>query len=73
MFAAAVSLLPTSWQPYAKTLIAIVLSPLCGMLLAMTIMLLSSWMASRASVRGAERSFRVLHLISAATLKPKGD
>ena len=26
MFAAAVSLLPTSWQPYAKTLIAIVTS-----------------------------------------------
>jgi PiT family inorganic phosphate transporter len=56
------------WAGLNKTLIAIVLSPLCGMILAMFIMLVTSWMASRASQRGADRSFRVLHLISAATL-----
>ena len=56
------------WAGLNKTLIAIVLSPLLGMVLAMLIMLLSSWLASRASIRGAERTFRGLHLVSAATL-----
>ena len=56
------------WAGLNKTLIAIVLSPLLGMALAMLIMLVSSWMASRASVRGAEKTFRGLHLLSAATL-----
>jgi PiT family inorganic phosphate transporter len=56
------------WAGLNKTLIAIVLSPLLGMVLAMLIMLVSSWMASRASVRGAEKTFRGLHLLSAATL-----
>ncbi|CAM3114445.1 putative low-affinity inorganic phosphate transporter [Sphingomonas antarctica] len=56
------------WVGLNKTLIAIVLSPLLGMILALAIMLLSSWMASRASIRGAERTFRGLHLVSAATL-----
>ncbi|HTI31160.1 MAG TPA: inorganic phosphate transporter [Sphingomonas sp.] len=56
------------WAGLNKTLIAIVLSPLLGMMLAMLIMLLSSWLAARASVGGAERTFRGLHLLSAATL-----
>jgi len=56
------------WAGLNKTLIAIVLSPLLGMILAMLIMLLSSWLAARASVGGAERTFRGLHLLSAATL-----
>ena len=56
------------WAGLNKTLVAIVLSPLLGMVLAMLIMLMSSWMASRASVRGAERTFRALHLVSAGTL-----
>ncbi|WP_447724035.1 anion permease [Sphingomonas koreensis] len=54
------------WSGLNKTLIAIVLSPLLGMLLAMLIMLLSSWAFSRASNRTAEKSFRFLHLISSA-------
>jgi PiT family inorganic phosphate transporter len=54
------------WTGLNKTLIAIVLSPLLGMLLSMLVMLVSSWMGVRASARGAERSFRVLHLISSA-------
>ena len=54
------------WTGLNKTLIAIVLSPLLGMILAMLIMLLTSWLAVRASARGAERSFRSLHLVSSA-------
>jgi PiT family inorganic phosphate transporter len=54
------------WTGLNKTLIAIVLSPLLGMILAMLIMLLTSWLAIRASARGAERSFRSLHLVSSA-------
>jgi PiT family inorganic phosphate transporter len=46
------------WGGLNKTLLAIVLSP--------TVMLVSSWLLSRASARQAERSFRVLHLISSA-------
>ncbi|HEU4820103.1 MAG TPA: anion permease [Qipengyuania sp.] len=54
------------WTGLNKTLIAIVLSPLLGMILAMLIMLASSWALRRASNRGAERSFRWLHLVSSA-------
>ncbi|HEY0313551.1 MAG TPA: anion permease [Allosphingosinicella sp.] len=54
------------WAGLNKTLIAIVLSPVLGMVLAMAIMLVTSWLAVRASARGAERSFRGLHLVSSA-------
>src|SRR4051795_4416881 len=52
------------WTGLNKTLIAIVLSPTLGMILSMLIMLVTSWLAVRSSVRGAERSFRLLHLVS---------
>ncbi len=52
------------WTGLNKTLLAIVLSPTLGMILAMAIMLLTSWLFRRASSNKAERSFRVLHLIS---------
>jgi PiT family inorganic phosphate transporter len=55
------------WTGLNKTLIAIVLSPTLGMLLSMAIMLVTSWMGVRASASGAERTFRALHLVSAAT------
>jgi len=55
------------WPGLNKTLIAIVLSPTLGMMLAMLIMLVTSWLGVRASARGAERTFRALHLLSAAT------
>uniref|UniRef100_UPI0035C9FD1E inorganic phosphate transporter n=1 Tax=uncultured Sphingomonas sp. TaxID=158754 RepID=UPI0035C9FD1E len=55
------------WSGLDKTLIAIVLSPVLGMILSMLIMLVSSWLFRSASNRGAERSFRVLHLISSGT------
>jgi PiT family inorganic phosphate transporter len=54
------------WGGLNKTLIAIVLSPTIGMILAMLVMLLSSWGLHRVSAARAERSFRVLHLISSA-------
>ncbi len=55
------------WTGLNKTLIAIVLSPTLGMILSMLIMLGTSWMGVRASASGAERSFRLLHLVSSAT------
>jgi PiT family inorganic phosphate transporter len=54
------------WSGLNKTLIAIVLSPTLGMILAMLIMLVTSWAAVKATPRGAERSFRALHLVSSA-------
>jgi PiT family inorganic phosphate transporter len=55
------------WSGLNKTLIAIVLSPTLGMILSMLIMLATSWLGVRATSHGAERSFRVLHLVSSAT------
>jgi PiT family inorganic phosphate transporter len=53
------------WAGLTKTLVAIPLSPLLGLVLTMAIMLLTSWLGLRASARGAERTFRGLHLVSA--------
>jgi PiT family inorganic phosphate transporter len=53
------------WGGLTKTLVAIPLSPLLGLILTMAIMLLTSWLGVRASARGAERTFRGLHLVSA--------
>jgi len=54
------------WGGLNTTVIAIVLSPLLGMILAMLAMLGSSWALHRATARSAERSLRVLHLCSSA-------
>ena len=54
------------WGGLSKTLIAIVLSPLIGMMLAMLVMLASSWALHRATARSAERKLRALHLVSSA-------
>ena len=54
------------WGGLNKTLIAIVLSPTLGMVLAMLIMLVTSWLGVRATAAGAERTFRILHLCSSA-------
>jgi PiT family inorganic phosphate transporter len=53
------------WTGLNKTLIAIVLSPLLGLMLTMLIMMLTSWLGVKATARGAERTFRALHLVSA--------
>lgn len=54
------------WAGLNKTLIAIILSPTIGMLLAMLVMLVSSWLFARSPARRAERRFRALHLLSSA-------
>ena len=54
------------WPGLNKTLIAIVLSPTIGMILAMTVMLASSWALYRVTAARAERTFRALHLVSSA-------
>src|ERR1700761_9419847 len=56
------------WIGLNKTLIAIVASPVLGLILTMAIMLLTSWFGVRASARGSERTFRGLHLVSSGTL-----
>ncbi|MGZ2411806.1 inorganic phosphate transporter, PiT family [Sphingomonas sp. F9_3S_D5_B_2] len=56
------------WSGLNQTLIAIVLSPVLGLMLTMLIMLVTSWLGVRASARGAERTFRGLHLVSAGAL-----
>jgi PiT family inorganic phosphate transporter len=53
------------WGGLNKTLIAIVLSPMLGLILTMFIMLVTSWLGLKASASGAESSFRGLHLFSA--------
>jgi PiT family inorganic phosphate transporter len=53
------------WTGLNLTLVAIVLSPMLGLILTMLIMLVTSWLGFRASARGAERTFRGLHLVSA--------
>jgi PiT family inorganic phosphate transporter len=54
------------WVGLNKTLIAIVLSPTLGMILAMLIMLVTSWALRRVSAHRAEKTFRNLHLMSSA-------
>jgi PiT family inorganic phosphate transporter len=54
------------WSGLNKTVIAIFLSPMLGMLLAMLVMLISSWAMRRVHARRAEGVVRVLHLISSA-------
>ncbi|OWK32531.1 inorganic phosphate transporter [Sphingomonas mucosissima] len=49
-----------------KTLAAIVISPTLGMILALTVMLASTWALRRSTARQAEKSFRALHLVSSA-------
>ena len=54
------------WNGVTKTLLFIPLAPLIGMIVAMLVMLISSWAARWADARGAERTFRACHLVSSA-------
>ena len=63
---AAVGLGTFQWTGVTKTLLFIPLAPLLGMTVAMLVMLVSSWLAVRASSRRAESTFRGLHLVSSA-------
>ena len=60
------SLTGIQWTGLNKTLVAIVLSPTLGIILAMIIMLVTSWLGVRATAAGADRAFRMLHLFSSA-------
>ena len=63
---AAAGLGTIQWSGVSKTLLFIPLAPLLGMTVAMAVMLLTSWLAARASARRAELAFRSLHLVSSA-------
>jgi len=52
------------WIGLNKTLVAIVLSPVLGMILSMFVMLVTSWLFIRASNRGAEKVLRGMHIVS---------
>ena len=54
------------WDGLSKPVVAIVLSPTLGIILAMLLMLLTSWIFARSTSRGAERSFKAMHLVSSA-------
>ncbi len=54
------------WAGLSKTLMAIVVSPVVGMYLAMLVMLLSSWALCRITAKAAEGKLRHLHLLSSA-------
>ncbi|MEG3147850.1 inorganic phosphate transporter [Sphingomonas sp. RT2P30] len=52
------------WIGLNKTLIAIVLSPVLGMILTLFIMMISSWALHRVSSRKAEKVLRGMHFLS---------
>jgi inorganic phosphate transporter, PiT family len=54
------------WSGLNKTLIAIVLSPMLGMILSMLVMLTTSWLFRGSSARGADQKLRYMHLASSA-------
>jgi PiT family inorganic phosphate transporter len=54
------------WGGLGKTVLWIVLSPLCGFLLAQLIVLIVSWAALRSTPFAVDRRFRVLQLVSAS-------
>jgi PiT family inorganic phosphate transporter len=54
------------WSGVVKTSAAIVLSPSIGLLLALLLVLITSWLFARTSAPTADRRFRRLQLVSAA-------
>jgi PiT family inorganic phosphate transporter len=54
------------WSGVIKTTVAIFLSPTLGMLLALLLVLITSWLFSRMAARTADHVFRRLQLVSAA-------
>ena len=54
------------WSGILKTGIAILLSPAVGLLLALLLILISSWLSVRSTPVAADRRFRRLQLVSAA-------
>ena len=54
------------WNGLTLTTVAIVLSPMVGLVVSMLLFLITSWLFVRATARTAESSFKRLHLVSAA-------
>jgi inorganic phosphate transporter, PiT family len=56
------------WNGLGKTVVAIVVSPLLGLALAMTLVLAVSWTFMRATPYAVDRRFRVLQFLSASLI-----
>jgi PiT family inorganic phosphate transporter len=54
------------WSGLSKTLVAIVLSPLVGFLLAMMLVAIVSWLSVRSTPYAVDRAFRILQFVSAS-------
>src|SRR5258707_8675100 len=54
------------WSGLSKTLLAIVLSPLVGFLLALVLVAIVSWLSVRSTPFAADRAFRILQFVSAS-------
>lgn len=54
------------WSGLSKTLLAIVLSPLVGFLLALALTAIVSWAAVRSTPFAVDRAFRILQFVSAS-------
>jgi inorganic phosphate transporter, PiT family len=54
------------WSGLTKTLLAIVLSPLVGFLLAMVLVAIVSWASVRSTPFAVDRAFRILQFVSAS-------
>src|SRR6202162_3748391 len=54
------------WSGLSKTLLAIVLSPLIGFLLALVLVAIVSWASVRSTPFGVDRAFRILQFASAS-------
>lgn len=54
------------WSGLSKTLLAIVLSPLVGFLLALVLVAIVSWLSVRSTPFAVDRAFRILQFASAS-------
>src|SRR5260221_11841257 len=54
------------WSGLPKTLLAIVLSPLVGFLLALVLVAIVSWLSVRSTPFAVDRAFRLLQFVSAS-------
>src|SRR3981081_2031513 len=54
------------WSGLTKTLLAIVLSPLVGFLLALVLVAIVSWLSVRSTPFAVDRAFRILQFVSAS-------
>src|SRR6185369_3445861 len=54
------------WSGLTKALLAIVLSPLVGFLLALALVAIVSWLSVRSTPFAVDRAFRVLQFVSAS-------